>query len=152
MDLKSFREDKLKITQSAFAELIGVEQSSISRWEKDPDSISLPVIQKILEKTGVSYEELTGWEKPIPKPLDVNNTWEKANFTKCTLSDYISAALGDKNLPDERLTQLLCYNSHLAEFQKSVEYRHRRQLFSKTGSNSRHSTCAHPTGFLLQLD
>lgn len=101
MDLKSFREDKLKITQSAFAKLIGVEQSSISEWEKNPDSISLSVIQKILEKTGVSYEELTGWEKPIPKPLDVNNTWEKANFTKCTLSDYISAALGDKNLPDE---------------------------------------------------
>lgn len=102
MDLKSFREDKLKIkTQSAFAELIGVEQSSISRWEKDPDSIPFQVIQKILEKTGASYEELTGWKKPIPKPLDVNNTWEKANFTKCTLSDYISAALGDMNLPDE---------------------------------------------------
>ena len=80
MDLKSFREDKLKITQSAFAKLIGVEQSSISEWEKNPDSISLSVIQKILEKTGVSYEELTGWEKPIPKPLDVNNTWEKANY------------------------------------------------------------------------
>ena len=59
MDLKSFREDKLKITQSAFAELIGVEQSSISRWEKNPNSITLPVVQKILEKTGVSYEELT---------------------------------------------------------------------------------------------
>lgn len=101
MDLKSFREDKLKITQSAFAELIGVEQSSISRWEKNPNSITLPVVQKILEKTGVSYEELTGWKKPIPKHLDVNNTWEKANFTKCTLSDYISTALGDKNLPDE---------------------------------------------------
>lgn len=101
MDLKSFREDKLKITQSAFAELIGVEQSSISRWEKNPNSITLPVVQKILEKIGVSYEELTGWKKPIPKHLDVNNTWEKANFTKCTLSDYISTALGDKNLPDE---------------------------------------------------
>ena len=31
MNLKSFREDKLKIkTQSAFAELLGVEQSNIS--------------------------------------------------------------------------------------------------------------------------
>lgn len=68
---------------------------------KNPNSITLPVVQKILEKTGVSYEELTGWKKPIPKHLDVNNTWEKANFTKCTLSDYISTALGDKNLPDE---------------------------------------------------
>ena len=64
MDLKSFREYKLKIkTQSAFAELIGVEQSSISRWEKDPDSIPFQIIQRILEKTGASYEELTGWKK-----------------------------------------------------------------------------------------
>lgn len=77
MDLKSFREDKLKITKSKFAELIGVEQSSISRWEKDPGSIPFQVIQKILEKTGVSYEVLTGWKKPISQPLDVNNTWEK---------------------------------------------------------------------------
>ena len=50
MDLRSFREDKLKIkTQSAFAELIGVEQSSISRWEKDPDSIPFQIIQRIIE-------------------------------------------------------------------------------------------------------
>ena len=66
MNLKSFREDKLKIkTQSAFAELLGVEQSSVSQWEEDPDSITYPIIQRILEKTGVSYEELTGWEKPV---------------------------------------------------------------------------------------
>lgn len=66
MNLKSFREDKLKIkTQSAFAELLGVEQSSVSQWEEDPNSIPVQIIQRILEKTGVSYEELTGWEKPV---------------------------------------------------------------------------------------
>ncbi|MGN0596156.1 MAG: dynamin family protein, partial [Ruminiclostridium sp.] len=102
MDLKSFREDKLKIkTQSAFAELIGAEQSSVSRWEKDPDSIPFQVIQKILEKTGATYEELTGWKKPIPKPLDIKNTWEKANFTKCTLSEYISDALKEMEISEE---------------------------------------------------
>lgn len=102
MDLKSFREDKLKIkTQTAFAELIGVEQSSISRWERDPDSIPFQVIQRILEKTGASYEELTGWKKPIPDPLNVEDTWEKVDFTKCTLSEYIAHALEQIELPDE---------------------------------------------------
>lgn len=102
MNLKSFREDKLKIkTQSAFAELIGVEQSSVSRWEKDPDSIPFQVIQKILEKTGATYEELTGWKKPVPAPLNVRNAWEKADFTKCTLSEYISDALQKMELPEE---------------------------------------------------
>lgn len=103
MDLRSFREDKLKIkTQSAFAELIGVEQSSISRWEKDPDSIPFQIIQRILEKTGASYEELTGWKKPIPNPLIVENTWKKADFTKCTLSEYIANALKQIDLPEEQ--------------------------------------------------
>ena len=102
MDLKSFREDKLKIkTQSAFAELIGVEQSSVSRWEKDPDSMPFQVIQTILEKTGATYEELTGWKKPIPKPLDVKNTWAKVDFTKCTLSDYILKKLDEVDIPDQ---------------------------------------------------
>ena len=115
MDLKSFREDKLKIkTQSAFAELIGVEQSSVSRWEKDPDSIPFQVIQKILEKTGATYEELTGWKKPIPKPLEVENTWEKANFTKCTLSEYISVALKEMEISDE------CRKAYIDDLQNGI--------------------------------
>ena len=101
MDLKSFREDKLKIkTQAEFATLIGVDQSQISRWEKDSDSIPYQVIQRILEKTGASYEELTGWKKPVPKPLHVKDTWKKADFTKCTLSEYIENALKGLNLPE----------------------------------------------------
>ena len=102
MDLKSFREDKLKIkTQSEFAELLGVDQSNISRWEKDPDSITYPIIQKIIDKTGATYEELTGWKKPIPEPLDVKDTWEKADFTKHTLSDYISNVLDKADIPND---------------------------------------------------
>lgn len=102
MDLKSFREDKLKIkTQSEFAELLGVDQSNISRWEKDPDSITYPIIQKILEKTGAKPEELLGWKRPIPEPLDVKDTWEKADFTKHTLSEYISNVLDKADIPDD---------------------------------------------------
>ena len=103
MDLKSFREDKLKIkTQTAFAELLGVDQSNISRWEKDPDSIPFQMIQRILEKTGATFEELTGWKRPIPDPLNVKDTWEKADFTKCTLTEYIRKALHQMDLPEEQ--------------------------------------------------
>lgn len=97
MDLKSFREDKLKITQSAFAELIDVEQSNISRWEKDPSSMQFQVIQRILEKTGATYEELTGWKKPIPKPLDVKNTWKNMKLTNNSFSEILE----EMHIPDE---------------------------------------------------
>jgi len=102
MDLKSFREDKLKLTQAQFAELLEVEQSQISRWEKNPESISLAVIQKILPKTGVTYEELTGYEKPIPAPLVPDNSWRDAEFTKNTLSEYIDAELEKYNISEEQ--------------------------------------------------
>lgn len=94
MDLKSFREDKLKIkTQAQFAELIGVDQSSVSRWEKDPGSITYDTLSKIMIKTGASFEEITGWEKPIPEPLKVDDTWAKVGFTKKTMASYISDLL-----------------------------------------------------------
>ena len=102
MDLKSFREDKLKLSQTQFAELLAVEQSQISRWESNPEAVRYDVIQKICLKTGASLMELTRWQKPIPKPLEVENSWVKADFTKRSLSDYITKALEDIDIPDEQ--------------------------------------------------
>ena len=94
MDLKSFREEKLKIkTQAEFAELIGVEQSSISRWEKDASNIPFTIIQRIMEKTGATLEEVTGYRKPIPKALNIEDTWKNVNFTKSTITEYIYSEL-----------------------------------------------------------
>ena len=102
MNLKSFREDKLKLkTEREFAELLGVEESDILRWEKDPDSMSFKYIEIILRKTGATLEELTEWKKPTIKPLRVEDTWKAADFTKHTLSDYIDAALESMELPEE---------------------------------------------------
>lgn len=108
MDLKSFREDKLKIkTQSAFAELLGVEQSQISRWEKDPSSISVPTIQLIMSRTGATFEEVTGWTKPVIEPLNVADQWEKVDFTKKSLLDYIESALDSHAITDEEKEQYI---------------------------------------------
>lgn len=102
MDLRSFREDFLKYnTPSAFAEMLGVPESDVLKWEQNSDSISLTAIQKIIEKTGVSYEMLTGWKKPVAEPLKVEDTWKEADFTKKTLSEYVSSVLLDANIPDE---------------------------------------------------
>lgn len=101
MNVKSFREDKLRMTtQTAFANLIGVEVSTVAKWEKT-NSMSFQEIQQILEKTGVSYEEFIEWEKPSPKPLDIKDTWKTTDFTKRSLSDYIFNALGERKIPDE---------------------------------------------------
>ncbi|WP_405383088.1 dynamin family protein [Phascolarctobacterium sp.] len=102
MDLKSFREDKLKIkTQEEFAEFLGVSVADVARWESAPDTIPWQGIQLILEKTGVSMEELTGWEKPVLEALEPNDTWEETEFTRRTFTECIASALEKTEIPDE---------------------------------------------------
>ena len=71
----------------------------ITRCKKN--GIPYEIIQRIMEKTGCSFGELTGWKKPIPDPLEVANTWEKADFTKKTIVEYIATAIENESIPEE---------------------------------------------------
>ena len=69
MDLKSLREDKLKIkTPEDFAALLEVDADVIRQWENDPNSVSqnvaFEIVGKICTKTGLSLENVMGWKKP----------------------------------------------------------------------------------------
>lgn len=102
MNLKSFREDKLKIKSVAeFAKLLEVDPEKLTEWESDPNICPFQIVQKIMEKTGVELKELAGWEKPVVKPLDVKDVWKNVNFTKSTIADYISSTLNEIGLSDE---------------------------------------------------
>lgn len=93
MDLKSFRKNKLKInTQSEFAELLGVDQNVVSMWEENPHNISYNDVQIILEKTGITYDELTGWKEPVSEPLYIEDAWGKEGIDKQNILNYISDA------------------------------------------------------------
>ena len=48
-DLKEFRVNYAKMTQNELAEKINVSQDRISRWESNPDSISISDYAKMLE-------------------------------------------------------------------------------------------------------
>lgn len=117
MDLKSFRENKLKLATTAeFAKLLNVDEQVIIQAEMDSNKCGLPLLERIREKTGVSLDELISWEKPKPKPLSVTNTWEKANYTKHTLGEYVSSALAEMSLPEEQynayvIPLIRCINS-----------------------------------------
>ncbi|MBQ8836070.1 MAG: helix-turn-helix domain-containing protein [Clostridia bacterium] len=113
MELKSFREDKLKMTQAQFAELIGEEQSNISRWEKSGEP-PLTVIQKISQKTGVDFNTLLGWTPPSHEALNVKNNWTNTEFTKRSLTDYIEDALNKMDIPEEQR------NSYIDDLQAGV--------------------------------
>ena len=102
-DLKSFREDNLKMTQVDFAEMIGTRQDTVSRWEKNTDQIPLEALRTIAGKCGVTIDQLTGYEKPQPAPLNLENTWRTADFTQKTFVDYIDRYMtGRKCAPGDK--------------------------------------------------
>ena len=57
-NLKALREYKLKETQEAFAQRMGVTTEEVAKWEDCGDDLPLKVIQKIVQRTGLSLEEV----------------------------------------------------------------------------------------------
>ncbi len=92
MDLKALRECKLKQTRSEFAQRIGESETDIERWESTGDP-PLAVIQKISQRTGLDFNAILGYKKPVFQAIDLNDTWEKAEFTRKSLAGYIADAL-----------------------------------------------------------
>ncbi|NBK79287.1 Dynamin family protein [bacterium D16-76] len=88
MGLKEFREYKLKQTRAQFADFMGETEETVKRWEEG--NCNLDALQKIAQKTGADLNTIAGYEKPTPQAVTPANTWEKAEFTKKSLVQYIS--------------------------------------------------------------
>ena len=95
-DLKSFREDNLKMTQVEFAEMIGTRQDTVSRWEKNTNQIPYEALRTIAEKCGVTIDQLVKFEKRKPVALNLNNTWRIPDFTQKTFVDYIDSYITER--------------------------------------------------------
>lgn len=61
--LKNFRENNLKMTQDDFAKMVGTRQDVVSRWEKNPEQISLDNLRIIAEKCGITIDQLVKFKK-----------------------------------------------------------------------------------------
>ncbi len=115
-DLKFIRENKFKMTQKDFSELIGIEPEEISRLEQFPDEIPLSILKKIADATGTTVDVLVSYKPETITPLKVDDTWRKPSFTKSSIVDYIDGELkvyreswGDK------------YDQYIDELRKGVE-------------------------------
>lgn len=115
-DLKSFREDNLKMTQAEFAAMVGTRQDTVSRWEKNTGQITYDELRTIAEKCGVTIDQLVKYKKPRPEPLELKNTWRNADFTKNTIVHYIEAYLSERKdtLGDK-------YHSFIADLKNVVD-------------------------------
>ncbi|MFS0883511.1 dynamin family protein [Metabacillus niabensis] len=89
-DLKHFRQEILKISQTELAQQLEVSRDKIVRMENDPEKIELGMIIRLAQVTGQTLEELTGYTKEVPKTFTVNNNWTKiSEFKKKVQNEFL---------------------------------------------------------------
>lgn len=99
MDIKAFRENELKMSEKEFSELVGINIKKLKEWESGKASFdTMPFIQKITQKTDFDFNQILLYEKPTIKPIDVEYTWEKVDFTQKHLLEYVDKAINNKDL------------------------------------------------------
>ncbi|WP_143277885.1 helix-turn-helix domain-containing protein, partial [Brachyspira sp. G79] len=105
-NLKDIREKILKLTQSQFAKMLGVRQDYISRLERNANNITLDLLDKLAENTGLSIDELTKYKKNSfeDEDFDLYNDLINIQNIADKLSEEISSA--DKKNND-KITELL---------------------------------------------
>ena len=88
-DLKDFRENYLKLTQSELAELMGIRQDRVSRLEKNLEIITTLELRQLAKISGISMEEILGYERETPKKLKFENKWYELQNIKKSIVENI---------------------------------------------------------------
>lgn len=95
-DMRSFREAH-GLSQQELADLLGIKQGSVSRMEINPEQITLTTVMKLAQCFGMTLDQLTEYELPIPNALEVTNTWTggyRAELLRKELNDFSSSHHG----------------------------------------------------------
>lgn len=116
MNFESFRVDLLRMTQNELAELLGVTQDKISRYEQgDPDDIPLGFYRKMAEKLDMTLYEIlmhTGVkevERAKVKELavDYNSAWGKVDRTKKELIHFFEETINKDIIKNDPYSNVL---------------------------------------------
>ncbi|MFS0562039.1 dynamin family protein [Terribacillus sp. 179-K 1B1 HS] len=84
------------MSQLELAQLLEVSRDKIVRMENDPDRIELSLIVKLAQVTGQTLEELTGYEKEVPKTFTVNDNWKEITQFRNNVNKEFMKVLNDK--------------------------------------------------------
>ena len=71
------------MSQTAFAEKFGVDQTAVSNWEKGKNSIDVKIVEKISQHVSIPMDYIYGAAFEITRP--------KTNWQRSELEDYATA-------------------------------------------------------------
>ncbi len=112
--LKKLRKDK-KITQEALAKILGVERSSIGKYESSGVIPSIDVLKKMSDYFGVSVDYLMTGKEPEGKPEVTEQDLKVALFH------------GDKEVTDEMWKEVMDFAEMVA-----LKYRYKKNDGNKS--------------------
>lgn len=110
LDMRSVR-DKIGLTQSQLAAAVGLDPARIVRWENGSEPSSSELLT-IMDRLGLSLEELTGFKRTSPDALDVKNEWAKFRNLQSTLVSRVQSTLDKWTQKDPSILQPLEYLLH----------------------------------------
>ena len=100
MNFKSLLEDKIKLSKEQLSKLCNVDVLQIEEWE-DNNNPPMKVIEAIAKCTGLDFNSILSYEKPVVEKFVSKDNWQKADFTKKTLFTYIDDNLDKLNINNE---------------------------------------------------
>lgn len=100
MDLKALREYKLRQSRAEFAQHIGVSEADVALWEEGSPSVE--VIEKIAQKTGLDFNMILGYKKPVVEAIIPEDTWKDVESTKSSLIHYITELLQQAHVTENQ--------------------------------------------------
>ena len=108
-DLKYFREKVLNMTQAEFADVMGKSQNTVSRWEKEPQNLTLEVLAEISANTGFSLGDILNFKSKIHDP------WKG----EVSEMEKLRALKSDTNAKLTQLKDYMAVNSNSSQIHKN---------------------------------
>ena len=101
IDLRSARE-KIGLSQTELAPLLGLSQDQVSYYEQDPGAIPAELLMRWTQALGADLVTLMARAMPPSPPVDAGTPYKQLRFDLTLLAQYIRDAFpsGDLDIPD----------------------------------------------------
>ena len=97
------------MTQAEFADVMGKSQNTVSRWEKEPQNLTLEVLAEISANTGFSLGDILNFKSKIHVP------WKG----EVSEMEKLRALKSDTNTKLTQLQEYMAFNSNSSQLHKN---------------------------------
>ena len=125
MDFKELRVNKLKLSVEEFAKEYEVSIEKVEELDLT-NEVTFSIIEKIMKKTSMSFEEITNYKKTKIEAIQLDNTWGNLKFTYKNYLEYIN------KIPNEAILKEY-WNKYIKDLKNGIEKKLKKPIISFIG-------------------